>query len=266
MPRPGGSRRCRPRPGTPGSPPTSARCGPASSPWRNCHDRRRGPPGRHREPLRPAWPPGLPSPRCGWRGCTWSAAGPRLRSACWRPSACCCGPRCTGTGRIAGRPRRTAACPANDRDRSRRGHRGHDLRPVRRSRTGHRPLAALAAAGHGRCCSPRPRPARWPPGPSGGPPARRHPGHAPQPRRDDRHRPAGRGRARRRVRLDRPDGLSCWSPKARSPGPGPRRGSGQPGRRTTSAGRSAHTRVFAAGIVAVTLLGARDSGRRPAPE
>ena len=44
-------------------------------------------------------------------------------------------------------------------------------------------------------------------GATGGRAARRHPRPAPQPGRHDRHRPAVRGRARRRVRLDRPDGL-----------------------------------------------------------
>ena len=56
-PRPGGSPRCRPPPGTPGSPPTWPRCGPASSPWRSCHDRRRRAPagaGRRTGPGRPA--------------------------------------------------------------------------------------------------------------------------------------------------------------------------------------------------------------------
>jgi len=56
----------------------------------------------------------------------------------------------------------------------------------------------------------------------------------------DRHRPAVR-RPRAPVRSPGPARWpTCWSPKARSPGPGPRRGSGQPGRHTTSAGRSAH--------------------------
>ena len=87
---------------------TWPRCGPASSPWDSCHDRRRGTQLTAGSRPRPAGRPGPPSPRCGWRGCTWSAAGPRPPSGCWRGSAACSGRRCTGTGTSpAGPPRRS---------------------------------------------------------------------------------------------------------------------------------------------------------------
>ena len=94
-------------PGTPGSPPTWARCEPVSSRWRSCRDRRRDPTGRHREPRRRAGLAGPPlaSLRLAWLYLV-SRRGPAARWACWPPSARCCGPRCTGSGRWpAARPR-----------------------------------------------------------------------------------------------------------------------------------------------------------------
>src|SRR5215472_18166475 len=86
MPRLGGSPRCLPPPGTPGSPPTWPRSGPASSPWGSCHDRRRV----QNSPQRaapPRWQTGPRPPRCGWCGGTCSAAAPRPPSGCWPASA-----------------------------------------------------------------------------------------------------------------------------------------------------------------------------------
>ena len=72
-----GSRRCPRPPGTPGWRRTWPRCGPAASRWNSCHDGGRGTPGApaRREPSR-SRPP-------------WS---------CWRCAPPACGARCTGTG------------------------------------------------------------------------------------------------------------------------------------------------------------------------
>ena len=57
-----------------------------------------------------------------------------------------------------------------------------------------------------------------------------------------------------------------WPPSRCSPRTGSRRGSCQPGRRTNRGAANYAALLLAAGIAAVTLLGARDSGRRPAPQ
>ena len=160
-----GSPRCRPPPGTPGWRPTWARCGTATSPWRSCHDRRRGTQVTAWTRSRPR-PSGTARPRRAAAGAAVPGQPPGPgRAGRWRPgSAPRCGPRCTGTGAWPAAPPRSR-CAAGDRDRGRRGHRAYHLRPVRRAGTSHRPVAALPAAGRRCRRSPRPRSARWPPGP-----------------------------------------------------------------------------------------------------
>ena len=153
-------------------------CGPARSAWSNCRDPGDGAAGS----AAPVQPPGRRPPS---------------RSS--RPCGACCGSRCTGPGTPTGR----CSCRCC-RDRLRRGHRRRHGEPVRRARAGHRPLAAVPAAGYDagadRRRGRRPGRRRYR-GNSG----RRPAGGAAQRGRAGRSRPAGREPARWRAGLDRPD-------------------------------------------------------------
>ena len=110
MPRPGGSPRCRPPPGTPGWCGTWPRCGPAGSPWRSCHDRRRGAHGADgsggQAPGRPR--PAGPPRRRALRLVRLHAASRRVPAAMAAIAACAIGLRIALLGQL-GHLRRAAA-------------------------------------------------------------------------------------------------------------------------------------------------------------
>jgi hypothetical protein len=145
MPRPAGSPRCRPPPGTPGWCGTWRRCGPAGSPWLSCHDRRRGARGGG-------------SGNAGRRAAAGraTAGGTAPGAAARRQQA---GPRGRDghsflrhraedrAGLELGHLRRAAAA-AGVRGRLRGGHRDHHRQPAGGAGTRRGPAAAVPAAGH----------------------------------------------------------------------------------------------------------------------
>ena len=155
-----------------------------------------------------------------------------------------------------GQRERRAGAGGDSGGRGRVRHRRHRPEPVRRPGAGHRAVAALPAAGD--CGGTHRGGLRRVVRRCGrGAVARRHPGHPAQHGRADRHRPApGRGH-RRRAGLGRPDGLhdrelvrgepdgwtTPWLWPARPP--------------HDLGGALCAGLVFAAGIVAATVRGAR---------
>ncbi len=248
-----GSPRCPPPPGTPGSLPIWPRCGPVTSPWPSCRDRRRpAETGTARG--------GVPAARGSW--VTAGLRLVRLHLASRRvPGALAALALCGLVLRAAlywhwslGSGNGAQQLPVL----SRPGPRPSSPSP-RRARSATRsgpPGGGCPTCGWGpRWGSPRRRSARWRRCRRGAV-ARRHPGHPAQHGRDDRHRPAaGRGH-RRRAGLGGPDGLHDRGPVRGESQAGPRLGVARPAAARPGAALCAGL-VFVAGIVVATVRGAR---------